>query len=90
MSGKEADMLTNEGFVYFESLARYINENPPRSQDMAMLGILETIGIARGRSFEPDQRLRTILTEAAEVGRAMAKTLAWQPRIPKDTLYAYP
>jgi len=90
LSGKEADMLTNEGFAYFESLARYINENPPRSQDMAMLGVLETIGIAHGRPFDPDQRLRAILTQAAEVGRAMAKTLAWQSRIPKDVLYAYP
>ena len=90
LSGKESDMLTNEGFAYFESLARYIKENPPRSQDMAMLGMLESLGIAHGRPFEPDERLRTILTEAAEVGRAMAKTLAWQPRIPKDTLYAYP
>jgi len=90
MSGKEGNMLTNEGFEYFKSLARYINENPPRSQDMAMLGILETLGIAHGRPFEPDKRMRTILTEAAEVGRAMAKTLAWQPRIPKEVLYAYP
>ncbi len=90
MVGKEADMLTNEGFAYFESLARYINENPPRSQDMAMLGMLDTLGIAHGRSFVPDQRMRAILTEAAQVGRAMAKTLAWQARIPKDILYAYP
>ncbi|MDX2513386.1 MAG: DUF1254 domain-containing protein, partial [Desulfobacterales bacterium] len=90
MAGKEADMLTNEGFAYFESLARYINENPPRSQDMAMLGMLETLGIAHGRSFAPDERMKGILTEAAVVGRAMAKTLAWQSRIPKDTLYAYP
>ena len=90
LSGKECDMLTNEGFAYFKSLARYINENPPRSQDMAMLGMLETLGIAHGRPFKPDQRLRAILTQAAEVGRAMAKTLAWQARIPKDVLYAYP
>ena len=90
LTGKEADLLTNEGFAYFESLARYINENPPRPQDMAMLGMLETLGIAHGRPFEPDERMRSILTEAAEVGRAMAKTLAWQSRVPKDTLYAYP
>jgi hypothetical protein len=90
LSGKECDMLTNEGFAYFKSLARYINENPPRPQDMAMLGMLETLGIAHGRPFKPDQRLRAILTQAAEVGRAMAKTLAWQARIPKDVLYAYP
>ena len=90
LSGKEADMLTNEGFAYFESLARYINENPPRPQDMAMLGMLETLGIVHGMPFEPDERMRAILTEAAEVGRAMAKTLAWQPRIPTDVLYAHP
>ncbi|MFC1765047.1 DUF1254 domain-containing protein [Planctomycetota bacterium] len=90
MAGKEADMLTHEGFAYFESLARYINENPPRSQDMAMLGMLESLGIAHGREFKPDARMKQILTEAAEVGRAMAKTLAWKSRIPKETLYAYP
>ena len=90
LTGKDADLLTNEGFAYFESLARYIDENPPRPQDMAMLGMLETLGIAHGKAFEPDERMRKILTEAAEVGRAMAKTLAWKPRIPEDTLYAYP
>jgi hypothetical protein len=90
LTGKEIDLLTNEGFAYFESVARYINENPPRPQDMAMLGMLEALGIAHGRPFEPDKRMRSILTEAAEVGRAMAKTLAWRPRIAKDTVYAYP
>jgi hypothetical protein len=90
ISGKEADFLTNEGFAFFESLARYINENPPRAQDMAMLGILETLGIAHGRPFEPDARMKKILTEAAKVGQAMAKTMAWQPRMPKEVLYAYP
>ena len=90
LTGKEVDLLTNEGFAYFESIARYINENPPRPQDMAMLGMLESLGIAHGRPFKPDERMRSILTEAAEVGRAMAKTLAWQSRIPKETVYAYP
>lgn len=80
MSGRQADFLTNEGLAYFESLARYINENPPRNQDMAMLGMLETLGIAHGRPFKPDARMKKILTEAAAVGRAMAKTLAWKPR----------
>lgn len=88
-SGKEADFLTNEGFAYFESLARYINENPPRPQDMAMLGILETLGIAHGRPFEPDARIENMLTRVTEVVRAMAKTIAWQPRMPKEVLYAY-
>lgn len=90
MSGKDFNLLTNEGFVYFMKLARYINENPPRQQDMAMLGMLETLGIAHGRLFEPDARMKEIFTEAAEVGRAMAKTVAWRPRAAKDILYPYP
>lgn len=90
MSGKDANFLTNEGFAYFETLARYINENPPRSQDMAMLGILETLGIAYGKPFEPDERMKRVLTDAATVGRAMAETLAYAPRVPVDVVYAYP
>ena len=90
LTGKDADLLTNEGFAYFETLARYINENPPRSQDMAMLGVLETLGIAHGRPFEPDERMKAILTEGATVGRAMAEALAYAPRVPKEIVYAYP
>ena len=89
-SGKKADFLTNEGFAYFETLARYINENPPRPQDMAMLGVLETLGIAHGKPFKPDARMKKIFTEAAIVGRAMAKALAWAPRVPDNIVYEYP
>jgi len=90
LAGKDANLLTNEGFAYFETLARYIDENPPRAQDMAMLGMLETLGIAHGQPFEPDARMKAILTEAATVGRAMAESLAFAPRVPRDVVYAYP
>jgi len=90
LAGKDANLLTNEGFAYFETLARYINENPPRSQDMAMLGMLQSLGIAHGEAFEPDDRMKAIFTEAATVGRAMAEALAFTPRVPQDIVYAYP
>jgi len=90
LSGKDVNLLTNEGFAYFETLARYVNENPPRPQDMAMLGMMETLGIAHGEPFEPDERMKKILTQGAIVGRAMAKTLAYAPRVPGDIVYAYP
>ncbi len=89
MAGKKADFLTNEGFKFFESLSRYINNNPPRPQDMAMLGMLETLGIAHGREFNPDKRMRGILTEAAKKGRAMAEVVAWHPRVPEKDLHPY-
>ncbi|MDF7822699.1 DUF1254 domain-containing protein [Pontiellaceae bacterium B12227] len=89
MTGKKADFLTNEGFEYFEALSRYINANPPRPQDMAMLGLLETLGIAHGREFNPDKRMKRILTEAAKKGRAMAEVIAWHPRVPEADLHPY-
>lgn len=89
MTGKKADFLTHEGFEFFESLSRYVNNNPPRPQDMAMLGMLETLGIAHGREFNPDKRMRGILTEAAKKGRAMAEVVAWHPRVPEKDLHPY-
>ena len=89
-AGKDVSLLTNEGFAFFETLARYIDENPPRPQDMAMLGVLETLGIAHGQPFEPDERMRKILTDGAVVGRATAEALAYSPRVPGDVVYAYP
>ena len=89
MTGKKANFLTNEGFEFFESLSRYVNANPPRPQDMAMLGMLETLGIAHGREFNPDKRMREILTAAAKKGRAMAEVVAWHPRVPEKDLHPY-
>jgi hypothetical protein len=89
MTGKKADFLTHERFEFFESLSRYVNANPPRPQDMAMLGIIETLGIAHGRKFNSDKRMRGILTEAAKKGRAMAEVVAWHPRVPEKDLHPY-
>ncbi len=90
ITGKEHDTLIPKGLEYFELLARYISLNPPREQDMAMLGMLETLGIARDRKFDPDQRMKTILADAAEVGRAMAKTVGWRSRSSREKLYFAP
>jgi hypothetical protein len=68
ITGQEHDTPIPKGPEYFKLLARYINISRPRKQDMAMLGMLETLGIAHGRKFEPDERMQEILADAAEVG----------------------
>ena len=40
---------------------------------MAMLGMLETLGITHGKPFKPDERMKKILTKAAEVGTGHGK-----------------
>jgi hypothetical protein len=44
------------------------------------MGSLTAIGIVKGQPFNPDDRMKKILTEAAAVGTATARTLLWHPR----------
>ena len=46
-----------------------------------------SIGIAKGTPFAPDARMKQILTEAAAVGQATARTLAYRSRLPEAHLY---
>ena len=66
---------------YFAMLARAIENEYPREQDKAMLGILATLGIAPGVPFKPDARMKKTLAEAAEVGSAMAVNLSFNARL---------
>ena len=38
------------------------------------------IGIVKGKPFNPDARMRKILTEAAAIGTATGRTLNWRSR----------
>ena len=48
---------------------------------------MAVIGIANGRPFEPDDRLRAILASAARIGAGMSRSLAYAPRDPEAWLY---
>ena len=56
------------GLAYFERLARILNNEPVAERDRFMMAKLSTLGIEVGKPFEPDDRQKKILTEAAELG----------------------
>lgn len=72
---------------YFEMLARALADEYPREQDKAMTGILATLGIAAGKPFDPDARMKKILADAAEVGNAMAANVSFNSRQPKARVW---
>jgi hypothetical protein len=55
--------------------------------DPETLGLLASIGIEKGRLFEPDARMKKILTEAAAVGNATARAIAYRGRSKEAYLY---
>ena len=49
--------------------------------DRVMMAMLKFLGIEKGKPFNPDERKKKILTEAALVGEAMAKANTFEKRL---------
>jgi hypothetical protein len=52
---------------YFQALAEVIIEEPVQQRDLAMMGMLDSIGIKKGQPFDPDTATREILLAAVEL-----------------------
>ncbi len=61
------------GLEYFERLADILGREPVDERDRFYLAMLRPLGIRRGEPFNPDERQKRILIDAALVGEAMAK-----------------
>ena len=75
-------------FSYYELLDEVVQQEPAGSLDPELMGAVAAIGIVKGRSFAPDERMKRILTEAAALGNATARSLLMRPRDPAS--YSYP
>ncbi|OPH83217.1 DUF1254 domain-containing protein [Nitrobacter vulgaris] len=72
---------------FWELLNAVVQSEPVESLDPVTLGFFAAIGIEKGKPFKPDERMKRILTEAAAVGDATARTLTYKSRIPEAFYY---
>ena len=70
---------------FFEEVNEVIQEEPADAIDPETLGLLAAIGIQKGTPFAPDARMQKILTEAAAVGQATVRALAYRCRVKERT-----
>ena len=66
-----------------------VQQEPVEALDPEIMGSLAAVGIVKGKPFNPDARMKQILTDAAAIGTATGRTLNWQPR-PSEGFYYYP
>ena len=64
-----------------------VQEEPTESVDPTTLGLWASIGIQKGKPFNPDARMKKILTEAALVGDATARAVMYRWRTPEGFFY---
>jgi hypothetical protein len=80
-SGKSFNTIPPSDFGFYEMLNKLVQEEPADALgDPERMGQLASIGIVKGKPFQPDARMRKILTEAAAVGEATSRTLSFLPR----------
>ena len=88
MSGTPLTMVFASDASFFERVAGVVHEEPLDAVDPEMRGLLASIGIRKDAPFAPDARMQAILAEAAAVGNATARALAFSTR--ERGAHAYP
>lgn len=86
-AGTPYNTIHANDFSFYEEVDEIIQEEPIGFLDPETTGLLAAIGMVKGKPFAPDERLRAILSEAAPVAAAIARSIVFRPRDPAAYLY---
>ena len=87
-SGVPSNFVAPGDYGFWGLLNQVIQEEPAGGSDPTTLGLFASIGIEKGKPFEPDERMKKILTDAANIGAVTSRAIAFRMR-GKDA-YFYP
>ena len=82
-SGMGANTLPAEDASVFAMLNEIIQYEPAELFDKELLGRLATLGIEKGKPFNPDKRMQGIFEQAAKQGVAMSRAIVYASRDPE-------
>jgi hypothetical protein len=89
-SGKSFNTIPPSDYGFFEMINQNVQQEPATSYDPELAGQLAAIGIVKGKPFEPDERMKKILTDAAAVGSAAGRSLNWRFAVSHPDWAYYP
>jgi hypothetical protein len=87
-SGKPATFVAPGDYSFWNLLNEVVQAEPSDSLDANTMGLYASIGIVKSQPFNPDARMKKILTDAANIGAASARTIAYKARAADN--YYYP
>jgi hypothetical protein len=86
-SGMKFNTIHANTFHFYEEINEVIQAEPGDAFDPEVVGLFASIGIKKGKPFEPDKRMKAILTDAVAVGNATARALVFEPRDPRSKFF---
>ncbi|WP_413292749.1 DUF1254 domain-containing protein [Bdellovibrio sp. HCB185ZH] len=63
-------LRVEDNIQYWQTLHKVLSEEPTNPEYTGMYGLLESLGLERGKTFNPDKRMKSILERAARDGKA--------------------
>ena len=79
-TGRVMNTIPPSDFSYWELLNEAVQSHPADAMDPEIAGQIATVGIVKGKPFNPDARMKKILTEALAVGNAAMRAMSLAPR----------
>lgn len=86
-TGLAMNTIPPSGVSYYKMLDRLVQSEPATALDPELMGPIAAIGIKKGETFAPDERMSSILAEAVAVANATGRTLGFAPRDPSWYFY---
>ena len=80
VSGIPSNFVPPGDYQFWNLLNEVIQEEPSEGSDPTTLGLFASIGIEKGKPFNPDPRMKRILEDAAKTGAVTARTIAYRMR----------
>lgn len=79
-SGIPANFVQPGDYRFWSLLNEVVQSEPSAGSDPTTLGLFASIGIEKGKPFNPDSRMKKILEDAANIGAVTARAIAFQLR----------
>jgi len=79
-TGLSINTVPPSDYTFYEMLNEVVQEQPSGTLSLEIMGAFAAIGIVKGKKFDPDERMKAILTDAAKVADATGRALNYRFR----------
>jgi hypothetical protein len=87
LSGRKMNTIHANTTDFFDEVNQIIQEEPAGAYGPDMTGLFTAIGMEKGKPFQPDARMKKILTDAVAIGNATARAIDFRSRDKATLIY---
>ncbi len=81
VSGKEYNTIHSNDAEFYDHLNEVVQYESLGLLTPEIRGLFASIGIEKGKEFNPDDRMKAILKDGVAIANAQARAIVWYPRI---------